>query len=105
MLPMEKVVEIHRLLSEGKLTHRSIALQTRVSRGTVSRIASGKRGLFGREQPPTRGYDGLSFVPERCPGCGGLVRKPCVLCRARRIARRERAFRLLAKMSPKRNVA
>ncbi len=84
MLSLTVVGEIQLLLDEGELSQRKIAAKLNVSRGTVNAIASGKRGLFGRELDPLDLDDELDdLTPERCPGCGGLVYMPCLLCRAR----------------------
>lgn len=85
MLALEKVLEVKRLLDEGNLSRRAIAAQTGASRGTVNAIANGERGLHGRRQEDLEddGLPRLSTVAERCPGCGGLVFMPCVLCEAR----------------------
>lgn len=84
MLPLNVVEEIRHLLDAGKLSHRKIAAMLRVSRGTVDAIASGKRGIFGRETDPSDD-SGLLFTspPERCPSCGGMVYIPCLLCQTR----------------------
>ncbi len=80
MLSLYLVEEICRLLEEGDLSQRKIAKKLGVSRGTVSALATGRRGAYGREPkddaPETLG------PPERCPGCGMLVVLPCVYCRA-----------------------
>lgn len=81
MLTLEIVAEIKRLLDNGSHSQRKIAAMLRVSRGTVQAIASGKRGLHGRE--PTAELQALDAQPTRCPGCGARVYLPCVLCRAR----------------------
>jgi len=96
MLPLAKVEEIRRLLDEGSLSQRKIAARLGVSRGTVNSIASGKRGLFGRE-PVAAGPDlyDPDQPPERCRGCGALVYMPCLLCRTRRYVQRQRALRHL----------
>jgi len=49
MLALAVVEEIERLLQEGTLSQRKIARRLNVSRGTVAAIASGQRGLYGRE--------------------------------------------------------
>jgi hypothetical protein len=84
MLARSIIAEVDRLLQEGKLSHRRIALRTGVSRGTVSAIASGRRGLHGKEADSER-PNPLSPLgpPLRCPGCGFLVYMPCLVCRAR----------------------
>ena len=83
MIASQIVQEIRRLLAEGKLSQRKIADRTRVSRGTVAAIAGGKR----TDQRPPRPA-GKQPIPldtagplQRCPGCGGMVSKPCRLCR------------------------
>ncbi len=90
MLPLAVVQEIGRLLDEGQLSQRKIAAKLSVSRGTIGAIASGRRGIYGKE--PDRDVPELScieLVPERCTGCGARVYKPCVLCRAREYRTRQ----------------
>ena len=48
MLATATVREIDRLLKKGELSQRKIAAQLGVSRGIVGAIASGRRGLYGR---------------------------------------------------------
>jgi hypothetical protein len=81
MLPLKVVQEIKRLLDEGRCSQRQIAQTLGVGRGTVSAIASGKRGLHGHESMSERELD--SAAPVRCPGCGARVYLPCILCQAR----------------------
>lgn len=83
MLPAKKVLAIRRLLDEGELSQRAICRRLKVGRGTVSAIATGKRGLHGRETAMRILDDELAKVAARCPGCGGMVYQPCVLCRTR----------------------
>ena len=68
MLPLATVQEIRRLLDEGQLSQRKIAAQLGVSRGTVGAIASGRRGMFGRE-PDTDHPDlcSLDLPPSAAP--------------------------------------
>jgi Helix-turn-helix len=98
MLPLAVVQEIRRLLDAGTLSQRKIAARLGVSRGTVGAIASGQRGLFGRE-PVAAGPDlyDPDQPPERCGGCGALVHMPCLLCRTRRYVQRQRRLRELGK--------
>lgn len=98
MLALEKVLEVKRLLDEGNLSRRAIADQTGTSRGSVNAIANGERGLFGRrpDDDPDDGLPRLSTVAERCPGCGGWVFMPCVLCEARLYVEMLPAKRLVA---------
>ncbi len=80
MLTIEQVGEVKRLLDEGRLSRRGIARAVGVSRGTVDKIANGKRGLVGT--PPAEGLLERSAIAQRCPGCGGRVFMPCVYCEA-----------------------
>ena len=80
MLALEQVLEVKRLLDEGRLSRRSIARAVSVSRGSVNAIANGERGLFGA--PPVEELVVRSTIAERCPGCGGRVFMPCVYCEA-----------------------
>ena len=89
MLPTTLVHEIDRLLREGELSHRKIAAHLGVSRGTISAIASGRRGLYGKE--PFETYSPLvpSSPPTRCPHCGYRVYLPCLICRMREHKQRQ----------------
>ncbi|MAT68487.1 MAG: hypothetical protein CMJ58_03090 [Planctomycetaceae bacterium] len=107
MLSVKVVEEICRLLAEGELSQRAIAKRLSVSRGVIGAIASGKRGIYGRETPraadPTD-WDGQP--PQRCPTCGGMVRMPCLLCEARAYRRRQRRnARALTEQRQSRRVA
>ncbi len=95
MLPLKLVEEVRQLLDEGQLSQRKIAAQLRVSRGTVSALANGKRGLYGREPDPFGDLNHSVSPPERCPGCGARVFLPCVLCRVREHTARQQASKLL----------
>ncbi|WP_197526099.1 hypothetical protein [Botrimarina colliarenosi] len=79
-MALEQVLEVRRLLDEGQLSRRAIAAATGVSRGSVGAIAKGERGLFGA--PPVEPEVFRSAAAQRCPGCGGMVFLPCVLCEA-----------------------
>ena len=93
MLHLATVQEIQRLLDEGQLSQRKIAARLGVGRGTVGAIASGRRGLFGRE-PETEAAELCCYdaPPERCEGCGAMVYMPCVLCRTRQYQQRKAAL-------------
>jgi hypothetical protein len=91
MIAMELVEEITRLLAEGRLSQRSIARLTGVSRGTIGAIASGKRPA-PREKPEEEEMP--TGPPQRCPGCGGYVYLPCRLCRVRDALRKESPTRI-----------
>jgi len=85
------VDEVVRLLDEGRLSQREIARVSGISRGTVGSIAQGKRPRVRTSDDtfldPTRPLG----PPRRCPGCGGLVYLPCLLCRIRESKARCRA--------------
>jgi hypothetical protein len=84
MLPQSLIHEIDRLLKQRRLSHRKIAARVGVSRGTVSAIASGRRGLHGKD---LREAEFRSLVPiapaARCCRCGYRVYLPCLICAAR----------------------
>jgi DNA-binding XRE family transcriptional regulator len=88
MIAGHVVAEVRRLLEEGRLSQRKIAQWTGVSRGTVNAIARGQRA-----DPEARRCRGADMVvppsgpPRRCPGCGGMVQMPCLLCQLRVIRR------------------
>lgn len=89
MLPTTVVLEIRRLLDERRWSHRQIARRLAVSRAIVGAIASGRRGLYGREpQRPAPPGPRPTCVPARCRGCGGMVYHPCRLCAVRASRRR-----------------
>ncbi|MGQ9576125.1 MAG: helix-turn-helix domain-containing protein [Thermoguttaceae bacterium] len=83
MIPPWRVAEIRRLLAEGKLSQRQIARKTGVSRGTVNAIARGKRQDRIRRHEPDGQFAPPSGPLRRCPGCGGMVQMPCLLCHVR----------------------
>ncbi len=96
MLPFATVVEIRRLLDQGQMSQRKIARKLRVSRGTVGAIASGRRGVHGREvDEEMPAVCSLNRPPERCNGCGATVYKPCVLCSTRQFQERQKLLDLL----------
>ena len=81
MITATVVDEIQRMLREGRLSQRKIAARIGVSRGTVNAIAMGKR-LCRRDDRPAadHGFTPPAGPPVRCPGCGGRVQMPCLLC-------------------------
>ncbi len=84
MLAESLVDQVFRLLSEGQMSQRKIALLTGVSRGIVGAIARGRRRLDLR--PKCADDDDRPLgPPTRCRGCGGMVYMPCRLCRIRAI--------------------
>ncbi|MDY0165893.1 MAG: hypothetical protein RBS80_05070 [Thermoguttaceae bacterium] len=84
MLTPEMVEQIRKLLATGRMSRRGVARRLRVSRGTVDAIARGRRPDYAanRRQLPA-GVDSPAGPLERCPGCGGMVRMPCLACRVR----------------------
>ncbi len=96
MLSLSVVEEIARHLAAGELSQREIARQLGVGRATVSAIARGKRGLYGRSEEPLPLEPELLDPPERCPQCGYLVHLPCLVCRTREY---HRGRRILAAFS------
>lgn len=91
MLPLEVIEEVRRLLDETELSHRKIAERLNISRGTVGAVWRGERGLYGRETEDQKPAEpDLGFPPQRCESCGGLVYKPCLLCRSREYRRRRK---------------
>lgn len=83
MLPTALIHEIDHLLKEGALSHRKIAIRLGVSRGTISAIANGRRGLHGKEADDVRRVRVHTSPPARCPRCGYRVYLPCLICEAR----------------------
>jgi hypothetical protein len=90
MLALSVVEEIGRLLDEGKLSQRKISARLGVSRGTVGAIASGRRGMYGKE-PQADGSEPLvcRSPSERCCRCGYRVSMPCLVCRTRQYRERQ----------------
>ena len=77
--------EIQRLLDLKTHSQRKIAVLVGVSRGTVGTIASGRRRYGDASPDPCDNVpEEPSGPPARCPGCGGLVYMPCLLCRLRK---------------------
>lgn len=87
MLAPTLVEQVQRLLDENVLSQRRIARSLDVSRGTVARIAAGERPDYDALRRARQSQ--ASLLPagplERCPGCGGMVFMPCLLCRVEAI--------------------
>jgi Helix-turn-helix domain len=84
MLALALIEKIERLLQEGELSQRKIAELVGVSRGTVAAVATGRRGINGREPGESCRDPRVHLAPpERCPECGFLVYMPCLVCRTR----------------------
>lgn len=82
MLKPHVVAEVKRLLATGLFSQRKIAGTTGVSRGSVHRIATGKRPDYEAQQEADEApIDEGPLV--RCTGCGGLQHIPCRVCRDR----------------------
>lgn len=81
MIPSNSVEEVRRLLAEGKLSQRRIAIATGLSRGTVTSIALNRR----KEHPPQSEFEVDLGPPARCTTCGGMVYLPCRLCLIREL--------------------
>ena len=90
MIAPKIVAEIRRLLDLKTHSQRRIAALLGVSRGTVAAIASGRRATTCRRTQCDDDPAEPSGPPARCPGCGGLVYMPCLLCRLRKTERRAR---------------
>lgn len=102
MLPLAVVKEVRRLLDEGEMSQRGIARKLSISRGTVGAIASGRRGIYGREPKSQEStLCCLDLPPERCTGCGAMVYKPCVLCQARQYRARQKEQQ---RLRPEKNI-
>jgi hypothetical protein len=93
MLPTSLVQEIDRLLKGGELSRRQIAQRLGVSRGTVSAIASGRRGLHGMDPLDERRARTPSSAPTRCSRCGYQVYLPCLICATRQQQQNKRLGR------------
>jgi hypothetical protein len=93
MLTTAVVQEIDRLLKSGQLSHRKIAARLGVSRGTVNAIASGRRGLYGKNpsNERSRAPSGNS-PPTRCRRCGYRIYEPCLICRTRQHQERQKVI-------------
>jgi transcriptional regulator with XRE-family HTH domain len=83
MLAPGLVEQVQRLLDENVLSQRKIARSLGVSRGTVAVIAAGKRPDYDALRRARQSRTSLPPAGplERCPGCGGMVFMPCLLCR------------------------
>ncbi len=90
MIAEEKIREAELMLARGKLSQRKIAKITGLSRGTISMIASGKRKVQVRTVDPDMPPELEKSPPVRCPGCGAMVRMPCLLCFLKNLAERKR---------------
>jgi len=83
MIAPTVVEEIRNLLRGGGLSQRQIARRLGVSRGTVNAIALGRRADIVLRTPEEEGFPSPAGAAVRCPGCGGRVQMPCLLCYVR----------------------
>ncbi len=94
MIATTLVDEIRRMLHEGRLSQRKIAVRLSVSRGTVNAVARGKRPDYSaRRRREDDGFTPPMGIPVRCSGCGGLVQMPCLLCYIRITMKSKKAAR------------
>jgi len=84
------VDQIRGLLTAGRLSQRKIAEGIGVSRGTVNAIARGRRPDYVARRAASAAEFTPSGPPVRCPGCGGMVQMPCLLCHVRAVKQRRR---------------
>ena len=80
MIDADTVLQIERLLAEGRLSQRRIAELTGVSRTFVHFV---RHGRLRKPLSARRKQADAPSPPERCPGCGAMVTMPCVACRVR----------------------
>ena len=92
----DAVVEnVRHLLADGALSQRKIARRLGISRGTVNAISQGRRPDYSQLQTPeAANFPFPQGVPRRCPGCGGMVQMPCLLCHVRALGRVDRPRRV-----------
>lgn len=95
MLAKSTVLEVDRLLKQGKLSQRKIAARLGVSRASVAAIASGRRGLHGKESADVgKRSKSTSGPPQRCPTCGHRVYLPCLICQTQQYQQFQRLLRM-----------
>ena len=70
--------EVLNLLEYG-LSQRKISALLGISRGFVQNVQQG-RYSHALESEPCEKFVYPSGDYARCPGCGGLVKKPCLFC-------------------------
>ena len=92
--------EIERLLKESSWSQRKIAREVGISRSMVNNIARGYRPNC--QELPGVVYPTGPLV--RCPGCGGRVFMPCMLCHIRELKEMDRPV-TESRVSPHRETA
>ncbi len=91
MLAEAVVEQIRDLLAIGELSQRKIARRLGVSRGSVNAISQDRRPDYARSaRAAGQRFPQREGVPRRCPGCGGMVQMPCLLCYVRSLGRVDR---------------
>ena len=83
MIASAVVQQIRRLAAGASLSQRKIARRLGVSRGTVIAIALGRRPDYAADKGGSEDFSSSPGPPRRCPGCGGMVTMPCLLCNIR----------------------
>jgi DNA-binding XRE family transcriptional regulator len=85
MIDSAIIEQARQLLVEGQWSRRKIAKKLGISRSTVNQLANGKRPDY--EEMSRRRELAIDLEPRgpfvRCPGCGGRVQLPCLLCEIR----------------------
>ena len=80
MIAEEKIREAETMLARRTMSQRKIAETTGLSRGTISMIANGTRTIQVKVIDPDMPPEQVNGPKVRCPGCGGMVQMPCLLC-------------------------
>jgi len=81
MIPLETVLEVKRLLAEGRLSQGQIAKKLGISRTFVNFVNRGR--LRTPLEARIKDAPDREPTPRRCPDCGALVYMPCIACRTR----------------------
>lgn len=85
MIAQAVIDEIEKLLAEGRLSRRAIAIKVGVSRTVVTQLAAKH---YNRPARASRRACLEGPLRRRCPSCGYAVPLPCVYCRAQAYRRR-----------------
>lgn len=86
MLSVEKIEQIERLGRNAALSLRAIAKKVGVSAETVNRVLARVITSTSRAERRKKLVKRTAELPRRsrtyhhCPGCGGTVQMPCLLC-------------------------
>ncbi|MBA2116816.1 hypothetical protein HOV93_40080 [Planctomycetes bacterium FF15] len=78
----DQIHEIEDAFADG-MSLRAVVREFHISRQTARIIRDGRHPL-----------QNVDPIYERCPGCGGKVTLPCVLCRVQKVMCIERAIRV-----------